>query len=201
MESEQLNKTTAELLDAFHTYMTDGKPESFQRLRSAFMKGTDYRPYKRRLERVVEQIEQRADDSILQDLNKLKSGYLISPDFHLALAHVLNRLGQTDESSVECLIAQRCIDGILSTGDGTEKRPYFVTFVSDEYNVMSLLQKQLQMQCLVKRGDREFDMLRCQDGSELCFDITEMRAVDLRERLGTTERKTGGPVAKLFKNL
>jgi len=65
------------------------------------------------------------------------------------------------------------VQGILSTGDGTKQHPYVVTRTSDEYDVLQFLGKELESQSLLEEEDRQYDLLRCKDGSEMWFDVTD----------------------------
>ena len=69
--------------------------------------------------------------------------------------------------------AKKCIRGILSTGDGTADKPYQVTRVSDEYDVLGHLGILPQGQSLTLKNGKAFDRLQC-GGSELWFDVTSV---------------------------
>jgi hypothetical protein len=46
--------------------------------------------------------------------------------------------------------------------------------ISDEWDVLSALRKQAGPQFLMMGGSPVLDLLRCSDGSEVYFDITQM---------------------------
>jgi hypothetical protein len=62
--------------------------------------------------------------------------------------------------------------GILATGDGSADKPYLVSRVSDEYDILRHTKKGMKGQSLRTKGDKSFDVIACQDGQELWFDIT-----------------------------
>lgn len=74
---------------------------------------------------------------------------------------------------MEYQIGQICIDCILSTGDGSKDQPYLVLRTSDEYDVLEHLDKKVKQQSLTGNGEKRFDVLECEDGSEYWFDVTD----------------------------
>ena len=84
------------------------------------------------------------------------------------------RPGLDDEESAkrETEIADKCIAGIRSTGDGTEKRPMIVTRSSDAYDVAKSLNKRVAGKERRIKEDKYYEILQCADKSELWFDVT-----------------------------
>ena len=98
---------------------------------------------------------------------------LLSPRAHLCAAMIAESEGDEERRRMEGAVAYACVQGILSTGDGTKQRPYVVTRTSDEYDVLQFLGKELESQSLLEEEDRHYDQLRCKDGSEMWFDVTD----------------------------
>jgi len=90
------------------------------------------------------------------------------PWAHLKLALVYQRLDRTGEMERERAIAIRCIEGILSTGDGSMDRPYRVTRTSDEYDVLVASNLTWASQTLRQAGKRRLDVVRTREGQEIC---------------------------------
>lgn len=101
------------------------------------------------------------------------ANYLLSPGAHLLLGDIYEKLGDEESARRERTIAIRCVKAILASGDGTADRPYLVTRVSDEYDVLAYLKKPMERQSLQQRGGRACDVMCCKDGSEIWFDISE----------------------------
>jgi hypothetical protein len=64
------------------------------------------------------------------------------------------------------------LQGLLATGDGTRDNPYIVCHASDEYDVLVALGREPAGQALEEHDDRLFDVLTCDDGREVWFDVT-----------------------------
>jgi hypothetical protein len=85
---------------------------------------------------------------------------------------IAKRSNDEKAARMDGYIGVACCKGIVATGDGTKRRPYLVTRISDEYDVVRYLGKQPARQALTGIGDRHFDVITCTDGSEIWFDIT-----------------------------
>lgn len=106
-------------------------------------------------------------------ISALMPNWLLSPYIHVFWSMVANQLGNQKASEMEMFIAQMCLKGILSTGDGSPEHPFLVTRTLDEYDVLRNMNKELEMQSLVKTDGKLMDYLRCKDGTEIVFDITD----------------------------
>ena len=69
--------------------------------------------------------------------------------------------------------AAACFEGILLTGEGSAENPYQVTRPSDEYDLIVYLRYRITGQRLHQEGERRFDLLGVDDGSEIWFDVTD----------------------------
>jgi hypothetical protein len=70
------------------------------------------------------------------------------------------------------MLAQKIMEGISLTGDGTKKNPYIVSRVSDERDMLLYFQEEFMSQALIKDENKVYDLVKCQSGKELYFDIT-----------------------------
>lgn len=86
------------------------------------------------------------------------------------------RIGDTKASELERGIALLLLEGIESTGDGTEAHPYLISRVVDEYDLLTYLGKVPEMQSLVESGERLLDRHNCEDGTSIYFDVTAQHA-------------------------
>jgi hypothetical protein len=99
---------------------------------------------------------------------------MLSPEAHLLAAEGARRSGDETGAGLLIHIANLLLDAIQGTGDGTAQRPFQVTTVSDQYMVLWSLQKKEIKQTLERKGARRIDHFICTDGTEVCFDITDM---------------------------
>jgi hypothetical protein len=61
----------------------------------------------------------------------------------------------------------------LATGDGGPDHPYLATYSTDEHDLLRALGLRARGQELVRHGSGRFDVISCEDGSEIWFDVTE----------------------------
>jgi len=88
-------------------------------------------------------------------------------------ALIATRLGESAKAKGEYERARKCILGILGTGDGSQGRPYVVTRVSDEYDIVRHLNKRSEKQALQIVQGKYLDVLFCADGDKIWFDVTD----------------------------
>ena len=105
-------------------------------------------------------------------LNKSMDNLALSPLAHHMLFQLYSILDQQEQSIEAFDKYLACIDGIKSTGDGSEHAPYIVVRVSDERDVLAELEKTPGGQRLITVDDRHFDVIECDDDSVYWFDIT-----------------------------
>ena len=148
--------------------------ENYVRLWEQVTTSPDYDPYSDPYGPIEDALEagenERAQDAIRTAVGQL----LLSPRVHMLASITAKRLGDLKAASMEQMFYARCIEAMLATGDGTEASPYLVTRTSDEYDLLFHLDKKLQTQSLVHEDDRSFDVMQCEDGTEIYFDITRV---------------------------
>lgn len=92
--------------------------------------------------------------------------------YYAALAAEVRKDEQDLE--LERMLLVICLRAILMTGDGSEEAPYVVSAASDELDLLDELDLSPSSQSLVHRGDSVYDVILCQDGSEIWFDASAM---------------------------
>jgi hypothetical protein len=146
--------------------------EGFLRLRDAVMASPDYAPYSNALHQANELLKQDEFAEARDHLVSVMGNYLLNPGAHRLLAYAHHKLGDEQVARFEHAVAAAMMKGILSTGDGTAAQPYLVLHTADEYDVLRHMGKQPQEQRLIEKGEKRLDQQRCEDGSEIWFDVT-----------------------------
>ena len=67
---------------------------------------------------------------------------------------------------------EELIKSILASGDGSQDRPYIVNSIDEEYLILHHLNKSLQMQSLTGSSGKPMDLMECDDGTSIYFDIS-----------------------------
>jgi hypothetical protein len=156
----------------FERYLREQSLESFMRLRDAVIALPGYEPYSNYKLEAHSLLEKTEFDKAVKYLMSKMPGWLLNPGIHKLLSFAFHKLGDEDKAKSEYALARLFLNAILSTGDGSEARPYLVSSVTDEYDVLEHLGRHLQQQTLIERGDKRYDRFDCKDGSQIWFDIT-----------------------------
>ncbi len=166
--------------ELFVAFLTNPTADSFRAIRNAIANHPNYDGYSQDLRDMEDAFQQKRFADVKNAFAKAQPNLLLSPGAHLLLSITLREEGNQKSSEMERFICFRCIEGIQSTGDGTQEKPYLVLRTSDEYDVLSALGKQFAKQALVHDKGKSYDKMTCADGTELWFDITEMMAAMAR---------------------
>ncbi len=92
---------------------------------------------------------------------------------HLLLNHAGEKAGDTEAARREMYVGAGVPCAACSAAaTGPRGRPYRVTHVPDEYDLLDQLGKEAAEQARVSGGDGTFDRIVCTDGTELWFDAS-----------------------------
>ncbi len=161
---------------ALRTYLEQPSRENYLRLREAVAASADYAPYGAKPDKACPLFEEGKFEEAIMVLRDLMGNFLLNPRIHQYLSFAWHKQGKEQNAAMEYGIAKQCLEGILSTGTGEKDRPYLVLHVEDEYDVLRHLEKKPQKQSLVRDGERDCDVLECEDGTTIWFDISVPRA-------------------------
>jgi len=174
-----------ELIDAF---IEKPNRENYLALHKKVVSHPDYNPYSRDLDEIEDLHEKGKFAEARKKIRESMPNLLLSPRAHLIAGMAAGKMNDDEAMRREGTFWIRCIDGILATGDGTEERPYLVTAVSDEYDVLRRLGKVSKSQGIQSHEGKHFDVIFCTDGSHIWFDITHAFN-HIRKRFQKRDRK------------
>jgi hypothetical protein len=164
------------LNDRFGEFLEEPEPVRYGKLRKLVMADKAYNAGSSALETVEVLLDHGRYAEARRRVRQMMPDWLLSPRAHRLAAVAARQLGEGRDEAREATIARRCIEGLLTTGDGTRERPYLVTHIDDEYDVIDHFEKKLASQELVAEEGRSLDRIACQDGSEYWFDLTDVHA-------------------------
>ena len=153
-------------------FMLEPSPERFLRLRELVAQSPEYAPYSGGLKEGRELLAQGEFEEAADFFLSVMPNWILNPGIHVMLGFAFRQLGQEQHAQLEYALATGLVGGILSTGDGSEAQPYLILHTNDEYDLLQHLEKRSQGQALRQKGANFFDVLTCEDGSELWFDVT-----------------------------
>ena len=110
--------------------------------------------------------------AVLDRMDDLMPAWSLSPRLHFYAALAAERLGDAELADLERFVFQACLEGLLATGEGTADSPYLITYLSDEYDLLTALGLEPRSQSLVDRRGLLCDVVKCLDGEEVWFELT-----------------------------
>jgi hypothetical protein len=161
--------------DLFYDFLSNPTGESYRAVADALFASEAYAPYSTNLRDIALLCQQERYEEVLAKGDEWLWGLILSPRFHLYRSIAFSKLGNETAEKMEDAVFRSCIEAMVSTGDGTAAAPYFVTGISDEYDLLQSLKKRSVGQRLHQEGDRAYDVHRIDDGSDVWFDITAVK--------------------------
>jgi hypothetical protein len=92
--------------------------------------------------------------------------------YYAALAAEARR--DEEDLELERMLLVICLRALLMTGDGSRESPYVISASSDEYDLLEALELSPVSQSLVHRRGAACDVIACDDGSEIWFDVSAL---------------------------
>ena len=161
-----------ELNRAFETFVKEPTKEHYLSACRVLVRTKGYEPYSTELDDIADLVRNDKLQEAQTRLKKAMPGMLLSPRAHFVASRLARQLGDAALAAKEMSLGKKCLDGILSTGDGSAEKAYTVTRVSDEYDVLRALKKVANQQAVMQKDGKVFDQIDCSGGTELWFDVT-----------------------------
>ena len=110
---------------------------------------------------------------LLEAADQLGWLWQLCPRLHFVRARIYEQMGSDAPLRASVAKLQTCLKMLLKTGDGSKNRPYHVTFISDERDLLRTMGAELGPQTLVQDDSRWIDVVSHEEG-EVHFDVTEL---------------------------
>lgn len=157
------------MTDTFFDFIMNTTNENFTSSQNEVFSHPNYNPYSDDLD-ILEDFLDKNELSKAIEFNNIN--IILSPRAHLYKNYALNKMNQEKEAKSELILAQKIMEGISLTGNGTIKMPYIVTRISDQKDMLRYFQEEFKSQNLVNNENKIFDLIQCNSGKEIYFDIT-----------------------------
>ena len=160
-------------MDNIFQFLQETTKENFTAAQAMVTGHEDYDPYSKDLNIMEKLLDEDKYEEVARYDNV---NVLLSPRAHLYKNYAWRQLEKEHEAKCEMVFAQKIMEGIHLTGDGTKEVPYQVIRISDERDMLMFLQEKFVKQSLIKGEDDEqfFDKIDCESGKEIYFDITTL---------------------------
>jgi hypothetical protein len=161
---------------AFATFVAEPTGEHYLVARDAALKISRTNVSSRDFSRLTQLADSQLFADLMHAIEDLPPSAQLSPRAHYLAWMAAEQMRDDEEAELERYLFAACIRGILETGCGSPEAPYRITHVSDEYDVLLALGRESVSQRLIERDGRAFDVLRCDDGQELWFELGSFSA-------------------------
>lgn len=156
----------------FDAFVKSPDRDSWLAVREGIVTSGAYNPYSDEMALAGDLMMAGRHAAAVEKLTAAMPNLLLSPSAHQMLAVSYEELRDEASAAAERKAAQACLTGLLATGAGSQDSPWQVSRPSDEYDVLAHLEKRMQQQELRNDQGRSFDLMECEDGTQLWFDIT-----------------------------
>ncbi len=165
--------TKEPIIERFHHFCTNPSKETYLSVFRLVAASEFYDPYSEELGEAIQLFRKTRDwAAALEHIQADMPNQILSPKAHRTLSTLYRRGLQRQKAEEEEAIAAVCLEGILSTGDGSPESPFLVMRVSDEYDVLRHLGRRSVKQAFLQREGRSYDSIQCEDGAVLWFDVS-----------------------------
>ncbi|WP_422104823.1 DUF4919 domain-containing protein [Winogradskyella sp.] len=157
------------MTDTFFDFIRTTTNENFISSQEEVFNHSSYNPYSEDLDVIEDFLDK---EELVKAVEYNNINVILSPRAHLYKNYALDKMNKEKEAQAELIFAHKIMEGISLTGNGTKEMPYMVTRVSDEKDMLRYFQEEFKSQSLVKNENSILDLIQCQSGKEIYFDIT-----------------------------
>lgn len=169
---------------------------------------SDYRIRESTLHDLQEQLNAGRYSEVLERADELCESLPLNARLYFLAGVAACELGRVPEADRYRERFQACLRGLLGTGDGTLKRPFIVTYLSDERDLLQSLGLRASRQSVVESRSRALDLLECEDGTVIYCEVSDLlfqlppqsmssKSVRVRQRGRNRVRKVAVPRGRL----
>lgn len=165
--------------ERFARFVKKPTADTYRSVRQLVLAAPGYDPYLAELECAGPRFHAGDFRAVLRACDSLDASCCLSPRSHFYAGVSAGELGDPVRSRREKQETHACLRGLRQTGDGSARRPFLVTYLGDEYDLLrSLPSAEVLGQQLVESSRGQCDVVHCRDGTEFWFDVTDLLAAN-----------------------
>lgn len=182
--------TDAFLSDAYEAFLEEPTADNYRRVRRIVLAQSRGVRDPLGLVAISELCEEGRFVEAREQLQRTWSSWCLSPRFHWLAGYASSRLGDDEDVELCRFQFETCLDALLTTGNGSEMSPYDVVQPADEYDVIRALGLHARNQRMIQRDGRCLDVVACDGGMDVWFDLGVMhhRMIARRQFTGWLDR-------------
>lgn len=167
--------------------ITDPIEANYRKAHAALIASAAYSPYGNDLDDLAKPYKEEKFEKVIELYKSTAKSFLLSPRLHIMVSISADLSGNKELAGTEKLIGRQLMKAMLSTGDGTAKKPFLVTCVDDEYEALKALRLTVKSHTSAAMENMEVDILHCKQG-DIYFDITASKAWLMNEMIKTRKK-------------
>ena len=164
------------LEDAWEVFLEAPTRSRFLTLRELVVSEADYAPMIATLHELTSLLGRNRPAQVQRRVEELLPTWAICPRLHYLAGCAAEELGDAEEVELCHFLSHTCIDGILSTGDGSRRAPWLVTYPTDAQDCLARMGLSMESQRLVEGSDGLLDVITAAEGQCFWFDVDQMVA-------------------------
>ena len=143
---------------AFEAFVAKPTQENFLRAFQQTTAAENYEPYSIELDEIKDLVEDHKLPEAQARLKKAMPGQLLSPQAHFLASRVARSLGDATTAEKETSLGKKCLEEFSAPETAAAEKPYLVTRVSDEYDVLRELKKFSRQQAVLRKNGKVFSI-------------------------------------------
>jgi len=160
------------LNEAFLTFLQDPSVSNYLLVRELVLADPGYLYHCRGLAQLQKLVTQHDHAGLQEQIRSMMPNWQLSPSVHFLASYAAAQRQEEELADLERYIGQACLQCLLESGRGTCRCPYQITHPSDIEDILCALHQRSQEQLLIPHGSRYLCCVRCEDDSEIWFDVT-----------------------------
>ena len=165
------------LEDAWEVFLEAPTCRRFLTLRELVIGEADYVPAMSTLLELESLLRRNRYEQVQRRVEELLPAWALCPRLHYLAGCAAESLGDAEELELCRFLSQTCVEGILSTGDGSQRRPWLATYPTDASDCLAHMRLSIESQCLVESDSGLRDVVTVSGGGTFWFDVEQMVAV------------------------
>jgi hypothetical protein len=166
----------ATIHDSFAAFVEQPTRDHFRRLQRRVLASPHYDAWGLQHSEMARCFQAEGFQDLLVHARLAPQIWKLSPRYHYLTGIAAHHVGDHETSRSCRRRMQAVLRGLVATGDGSPRKPFRVTFLTDEADLLRVVGGDLRCQQLVRTGRRCCDVLVCHDGSEVWCDVTRLLA-------------------------
>jgi len=164
--------------DLWTAFLTQPTAKNYLRVRQRIF-SYRRRPDASELVQLAELFETGQFATLLQQARKLLPRWSLCPRFYRLTGLAALETGDQEAAQVDKLLYDCCLQGILATGDGSQSRPFWVTYTVDPDEVLDHLGQEARVRYVARGVTGTCEVVETARGTELWFSFApiELRAL------------------------